>query len=139
MRCFAAFVAVGFICLHLATGPAAAQWNPERQYAYTRQQCAASRSAIEKDECQYNSESLIGNLRDCVREGSPYARRCAQLLPSAQGFLRRVNSSPVLQQHRAEQRGASEAAGIRSLCASQNGGYWAGSYVPCVRSYGIRP
>ena len=136
MRCVVVVMAMG---LHLSTGPAAAQWNPERQYAYTREQCAASRSALEKDECQYNSESLISNLRDCISEGSPHARRCAQLLPSARGFLRRVNSSPVLQQHRAEQRGASEAAAIRSLCASQNGGYWTGSYVPCVRSYGINP
>lgn len=139
MRYLAVFVVVVAACLQLSIDPAAAQWNPERQYAYTRQQCAASRSAIDKDECQYNSESLISNLRDCINEGSPYARRCAQLLPSAQGFLRRVNSSPVLQQHRAEQRGASEAANIRSLCASQNGGHWAGSYVPCVRSYGINP
>jgi hypothetical protein len=96
---------VGFMGL-LAPSAAQAQWNPAKQYSYTQNQCRSARAAIDKDECQYNSESLIRNLRDCIKEGSPYARQCAQMLPSAQGFLSTVNRDPVLLNHRDNQRAA---------------------------------
>jgi hypothetical protein len=86
------------------SGPAAAQWNPNKQYSYTQNQCRNARSALDKDECQYNSESLIRNLKDCVRERSPFAAQCAQMLPTAQGFLQTVNRDAVLLDHRQQQR-----------------------------------
>ncbi len=93
----------------VAATPAAAQWNPNKQYSYTQSHCRTARSALDKDECQYNSESLIRNLRDCVRERSPYAAQCAQMLPSAQGFLATVNRDPVLLDHRQQQRDSQNA------------------------------
>lgn len=89
-----------------SAAPAEAQWNPQRMYSYTGQQCRAARTGMEKDECQYNSESLIRNLRDCIRERSPYARQCEQMLPGAQGYLATVNRDPVLLGHRDGQRAA---------------------------------
>ncbi len=114
-------------------------WNPDAGYQYVTSQCARARSGIDKDECQYNSEKKIEQMRECISEGSPYARRCAQLLPHYQRLLKRVNSDSVLLEHRQNQREGSRQNSIRSLCASRNGGYYAGSYTSCVYGYGINP
>lgn len=83
--------------------PAIAQWNPAKQFSYTENQCRNARTALQKDECQYNSESLTSNLRDCIRERSPYAAQCRSMLSQAEGFLRDVNRDPVLLEHRNQQ------------------------------------
>lgn len=120
-------------------GSGGAWWNPAKQNAYMHQVCRRARSGIDKDECQYVAESLISNLTDCVRDGSPYARTCARLLPGARAQLARVNNDPTLQQHRQGQRRSQRNADIRALCAQENGGYHVGGYSSCTRSYGVEP
>ena len=124
-----------------APGDAQAQssWNPAKQHAYMRQVCAAARTGMDKDECQYVAESLIENLGRCIRQRSPYAGTCRDMLPEAQAQLRQVNNDPVLLDHRDDQREDQRRANIRALCASQNGGYYAGAYVACVRNAGADP
>lgn len=114
-------------------------WNPDRQNAYMHQVCAAASTAIDLDECQYVAESHIDNLRECIRRRSPYAAICARMLPEAEQELAEVNADPVLLEHRQEQREEQRRGAIRSACASANGGYFAGSYIPCVRQQGVDP
>ncbi len=97
-----ALIVLGFVS-GAGIVPANADWNPSKQYAYTKQQCASARTALQKDECQCNSESLTEGLRRCIKERSVYARQCEQMLPSAQEFLRNVNRDPVLLNHRNQQ------------------------------------
>ena len=114
-------------------------WNPARQNSYMAQVCGAARTALDLDECQYVAESLIDNLRDCLRNGSPHAAQCAALLPGAEAQLARVNRDPTLLEHREDQRESQRQADIRALCASQNGGYFVGDYAPCVVGYDVDP
>ena len=126
----------------LGHGVAQAQsswWNPSKMNAYLDQVCAAARTAIDLDECQYTAEKLIENLRDCIRQRSPYAGTCQSLLPGAQAQLARVNNNPVLLEHRQDQRDAQWAAGVRAICAQQNGGYFMGAYTSCVSNKGVDP
>ncbi len=133
----AAVAAVG--CALAGEAVAQQWWNPARQNAYMRQVCHSATTALDLDECQYVAESLIGNLRDCMGNGSPYASLCASLLPGAQAQLAEVNGNPVLLEHRQDQWEAQRQANIRSMCATRHGGYFVGGYETCVRSYDIDP
>jgi hypothetical protein len=114
-------------------------WDPARQNAYMHQVCSAASTALQLDECQYVAESHIDNLRDCIRRRSPYASTCVRLLPDAENELAQVNADPVLQEHREDQREGQRRASIRAACAAQNGGYFAGLYIPCVQQQGVEP
>jgi len=114
-------------------------WDPAKMNAYMHQVCGAARTGMDKDECQYTAERLIDNLRDCIRQRSPYASTCQSLLPGAQAQLARVNNDSVLLEHRQGQRDAQWEAGVRALCAQQNGGYFAGAYSSCVSNRGVDP
>jgi hypothetical protein len=119
--------------------PPVQAFNPDNGHQYVTRQCANARSGMDKDECQYNSQNKIAQMRECIAAGGPQARRCAQLLPVYQRQLARVNRDPTLLDHRAGQREGSRQGSIRSLCASQNGGFHAGNYAGCVRGYGVNP
>jgi hypothetical protein len=126
----------------LGQGVAQAQsswWNPAKMNAYLYQVCAAARTGVDKDECQYTAEKLIENLRDCIRQRSPYAATCQSLLPGAQAQLAEVNNDPVLLDHRQDQRDAQWEASVRAVCAQQNGGYFMGAYTSCVSNQGVDP
>lgn len=114
-------------------------WHPAKMNAYMHQVCAAAQTGMDKDECQYTAEKLIENLQDCIRQRSPYASTCQNLLPGAQAQLAEVNNDPTLLEHRQDQREAQWEAGVRALCAQQNGGYFAGAYTSCTRNRGVDP
>jgi hypothetical protein len=83
---------------------AGAQWNPHRQFSNAQQKCAAARTALDKDECQYLAEMLIEDLGSCARRSGPQTGQCASMLPAAREMLATVNRDPVLLDHRARQR-----------------------------------
>jgi hypothetical protein len=82
------------------------------QAEFARQKCSRARSAIDLDECQYLSASLVRTLRDCAALGGPYGAKCAAMMGQGSRMLGTVARNPVLQQHRAEQRD-SEVSGNR--------------------------
>ncbi len=114
-------------------------WHPAKQNAYMHQVCATAGTAMELDECQYVAESLIDNLRDCIRQRSPYAATCVSLLPGAQAQLEHVNNDSTLLKHREDQREGQRQNSIRAYCAQVNGGYYSPGYMGCVRSRDIEP
>jgi hypothetical protein len=97
------------------------------QADFARRKCSTARSALDLDECQYLSESLVRASQDCARLGGPYAARCATLAAEGKNMLGAVNQEPVLLQHRQEQRsqqnfGNSCRANIGVQCMGQCGG-----------------
>ena len=95
--------------LVLSGGVHAYEWNPTKQYNYAQNYCRTARSATDKDACQYYAERLVSALTDCIREGSPYARQCAQMLPGARRMHAGANNDPTLLQHRQRQRDSQRA------------------------------
>lgn len=91
------------------TSAQAYEWQPQRQYDYAKSQCQSARSALDKDECQYNTEKLVEALVDCIQQSHPYAQQCARMLPSAQKMHARANGDPVLKAHRQQQWDAQSA------------------------------
>jgi hypothetical protein len=73
------------------------------QLDYARDKCSVAKDALDLDECQYLSELLIRDLRDCASMGGSYGAKCAGMLAKAEEMHQTATDDPVLVEHRREQ------------------------------------